>query len=200
MGRVGLILLAAGGATRMGAAKQLLPFRGRSLLRHAAEVAVASGLAHVLVVLGARADHLEPELAGLPVEVCLNEDWEKGMGASVRAGLRAMLAAAQDVEAVVFTLCDQPLVGPDFLRRLVEGYRTTGKPVIASAYEGALGVPALFARPYFPRLLALAAEGGARQVIAAAGDAAHAVPFAAGVFDVDTPQDYERLRALESSG
>ena len=121
--RIGLVLLAAGGATRMGTAKQLLPYLGRSLLRHAAEVAVASGLAPVLVVLGAQADRLETELAGLQVGIVTNDEWEKGMGGSIRAGIRAMQAAATaGVEAVVFTVCDQPLVGPDVIGRLVEGY------------------------------------------------------------------------------
>ena len=195
--RIGLVLLAAGGATRMGTAKQLLPYLGRSLLRHAAEVAVASGLAPVLVVLGAQADRLEPELAGLQVGIVTNDEWEKGMGGSIRAGIRAMQAATAGVEAVVFTVCDQPLVGPDVIGRLVEGYLVTGKPVVASEYRGTLGVPALFARRYFPHLSGLADGGGAKRLIAGAGNAVHAVPFLGGAFDIDTPQDYERLRAVE---
>lgn len=195
--RFGLILLAAGGATRMGAAKQFLPYQGRSLLRHAAEVAVASGLTPVVAVLGAQADRLEPELAGLHVEIVTNDEWAKGMGSSIRAGMRAMRAAAAGVEAVVFTVCDQPLVGPDVIGRLVEGYLVTGKPVVASEYRRMLGVPALFARRYFPQLAGLADGEGAKRLIAGAGNAVHAVPFPGGAFDIDTPQDYERLQAME---
>jgi hypothetical protein len=89
------------------------------------------------------------------------------------------------------------LVGPDVIGRLVEGYLVTGKPVVASEYRGTLGVPALFAQRYFPQLSGLADGGGAKRVIAGAGNAVHAVPFLGGAFDIDTPQDYERLQAVE---
>jgi molybdenum cofactor cytidylyltransferase len=193
--QVGLIVLAAGGATRMGLLKQLLPYHGRSLLRHAAESAAASGLSPVIVVLGANADRLEPELEGLPVQVARNADWETGLSSSIRTGIRALQSAA-DVAAVVLTLCDQPLVGPDLLRQFVEAYRKTGKPVIASEYQGTLGVPVLFERRYFEKLERLEDGDSPRCLIGVAGKAIHSVPFPAGAFDVDTPQDYERLRAL----
>lgn len=195
---IGLILLAAGGATRMGTPKQLLRYRGRTLLRHAAEVAVASGLTPVLVVLGAQADILKVQLTGLPVRTVVHEEWDKGVGGSIRAGIQALQAASAHVEAVVITLCDQPLVGPDDVARLVESHRATGKPIVASAYGGTLGVPALFDRGYFPQLAELADKGGAKQVIAHAAGAVHAIPFPAGAFDIDTPQDYQRLRARDN--
>jgi molybdenum cofactor cytidylyltransferase len=199
-GGIGLVLLAAGSATRMGTAKQLLPYRGRSLLRHAAEAAVGSGLTPVVVVLGARAEQLRPELGGLPVLVAVNDAWERGMGTSVRVGLAALRAAAPDAAGVVFTLCDQPLAGPDVIRRLVASHRETRRPVVASEYGGTLGVPALFAREYFPDLEGLADGEGAKQVIVAAAGGAHAVPFPDGALDVDSPEDYERLCAAEWPG
>jgi molybdenum cofactor cytidylyltransferase len=192
---IGLIVLAAGGAMRMGTPKQMLPYRGRSLLRHAAESAAASDLRPVIVVLGAHAARLEPELAGLPVEVALNPDWEKGLGSSIRAGMQA-LRDTPDVEGVVLTLCDQPLVSPDILGKFVAAYQSTGKPLIAAEYQGTLGVPALFDRQFFSHLEQLADGTGARCDIGAAAGALYSVPFPAGAFDIDTPQDYERLKAL----
>jgi molybdenum cofactor cytidylyltransferase len=195
MGRIGAILLAAGGATRMGAPKQLLAFRGRSLLRHAAETALGVPLSPVIVVLGASADRLLGELDSLAVQVVRNDDWERGLGTSIRAGLRALRASAPDARAVVLMLCDQPLVGPELLRRLATAYEETGATVVASEYEGTLGVPALFDRVLFPELETLADGQGAKGVIAAA-ERVRAVPFPGGAFDVDTPRDYERLRSL----
>src|SRR5947199_10199355 len=104
MNRVAVAVLAAGGSTRMGRPKQLLPFGGRSLLRHAAEAAVAAECGPVVVILGAGADRLRPELDGLPVAVAVNPEWELGPGTSVRAAVGAVELAAE-VGAIVFLLC-----------------------------------------------------------------------------------------------
>ncbi len=85
-----LMILAAGASTRLGQPKQLLPFRGRSLLRHAAETALASVCRPVVVVLGAFAERLRHELNGLPVQVAMNLQWKEGMSSSIRAGLKAL--------------------------------------------------------------------------------------------------------------
>src|SRR5947199_10804400 len=94
MSHVGLLLLAAGGSARMGAAKQLLRCEGQTLLRRAAETALASVCRPVIVVLGARCDALRPELHGLPVEITENPDWALGMGSSISAGVQAMTRIA----------------------------------------------------------------------------------------------------------
>ena len=71
-GPVALLLLAAGASTRMGRPKQLLPYHGRSLLRHAAETAAASGCAPIVLVTGALHEELAAEVAGLSVQVVHN--------------------------------------------------------------------------------------------------------------------------------
>lgn len=190
MTRVAGIVLAAGGSSRMGRPKQLLPFRGRSLLRHAAGVALAGGCDPVVVVLGAGADRLRAELDGLPVTTAENPDWEQGPGTSVRAGVAAVGAA----DAVVFLLCDQPLVDAAHVRRLVAAHRATGRPMVASGYGGSVGVPALFARACFPALLATPPAAGAKPLLTRDPDAVAVVSFPAGAVDLDTPADYERRR------
>ena len=97
-------------------------------------------------------------------------------------------------------LCDQPLVSPELLRELGVGLPGDGRSVVASEYEGTLGVPALFDRALFAELERLADGQGARGVLAAAAGSLHGVPFPGGAFDVDTPQDYERLQALAEEG
>ena len=158
---------------------------------------MASPCSPVLVVLGAEASRLERELTGLPVRGVKNDAWERGIGASIRAGVQALTAAAEEAEAVVLLLCDQPMIGPESIGRLIEAYRRTGKPVAASVYEGTCGVPALFDRTYFPALLRLADAQGARRLIAGAGEAVCPVPCPEGAFDVDTLADQRRLQELE---
>ena len=130
--RIALILLAAGASTRLGRPKQLLGFRGRSLLRHAAETALASVCRPVVVVLGALADRLQTELTALPVTVALNPAWAEGMAKSIRAGLKEVSSKTPGPDAVVIMLCDQPLITAGMLDQLVSMHRSSGMGIVAS--------------------------------------------------------------------
>ena len=190
-GTVALLLLAAGSSSRMGQPKQLLPYRGRTLLRHAAETAVASGCAPVVLVTGAVHEALVAEVVGLPVQTVHNLAWETGMASSIRAGLAAVQAAQPT--AVLIMLSDQPLLTPELLRELVLRQQQTQMPAVAAAYGSALGVPAVFDRKLFPELLRLQGAQGANRLIAGLGAAVGRVPFPEGLLDVDTPEQYAAL-------
>jgi len=192
-GPVALLLLAAGASTRMGRPKQLLPWQGRTLLRHAAETAVASGCAPIVLVTGALHEELVAEVAGLPVQAVRNENWESGMASSIQVGLAAV-APAQP-RAVLIMLTDQPLVTPELLRQLVARQRQTQAPIVAAAYGDTLGVPAVFAQSMLPELLQLQGQQGAVRLIARHGAAVGQVAFPAGLLDVDTPEQYAALLA-----
>jgi molybdenum cofactor cytidylyltransferase len=192
---IGLVILAAGASTRMGAAKQLLPFRGRSLLRHATEEALASGCRPIVVVLGAHAEQLEQEISELPVRVVVNGRWSEGMGTSIQAGIEALTAGAggDEVVAAILAVCDQPFFSAGIIHELIAAHERSGRALVAATYEGTRGVPALFGRCLFPELTALDGHEGARRVIQAHPDETLAVPFPEGARDVDTPEDYARL-------
>lgn len=195
MSGVAAVVLAAGGSTRMGRPKPLLPFRGTTLLRRAIAAAGDGGCDPVVVVVGADADALDAHLAGLAVRVVRNADWAAGPGTSVAAGV----GAVGDADAAVVLLCDQPFVDAGHVRRLVDEHRATGLPMVASAYLGTVGVPALFDRSCFPELLALAPGGGAKALLARNPARTAVVPFPAGATDIDTPNDYARLGAADPS-
>jgi molybdenum cofactor cytidylyltransferase len=187
---VGVVLLAAGGSSRLGRPKQLVVYQGRTLVRRAAEAALDAACGPVVVVLGAHREAVVPELAGLPVRTVEHADWAAGPGGSLQAGLRALPA----VEAAVFMLCDQVRVDAAHLRALVEAWRRTGAAVVASAYDVTRGVPALFCRAVFPELEALEPGQGARGVIAREPSRVAEVPLPGGGEDVDTAEDLARLR------
>ena len=190
-GAVALLLLAAGASTRMGRPKQLLPYHGRTLLRHAAETAVAAGCAPIVLVTGALHDKLLAEIVGLPILTVHNPDWETGMASSIRAGLAAVAAAAP--RAVLVMLTDQPLVTPELLRQLIVQQHATQAPIVAAAYGETLGVPAIFDKSLLPELLKLQGAQGAGRLIAQLGAAVGQVAFPAGLLDVDTPAQYTAL-------
>ncbi|MBO2012005.1 NTP transferase domain-containing protein [Hymenobacter negativus] len=188
---VALLLLAAGASTRMGQPKQLLLYHGRTLLRHAAETAVASGCAPIVLVTGALHDELLPEIAGLPIRAVYNTGWASGMASSIRAGLLAL--AETSPAAVLIMLADQPLLTPELLRQLVAQQQQTHALIVAAAYADTLGVPAVFHQSVLPELLKLQGQQGAGRLIASLGAAVGQVAFPEGVLDVDTPEQYAAL-------
>jgi molybdenum cofactor cytidylyltransferase len=187
----GLILLAAGGSSRMGSPKQLLRYRGEPLIRRAARIALGSALRPVIAVLGAHAERIRPLLADLPVDVVVNARWAEGVGTSIRAGVE--LARSHGLAGVVLALADQVRVTAEMFDRLLAAQRESGLPIAASRYGGTMGVPALFAREMFPRLLALAPDQGCKGLILAHAARAVHVDCPEAEADVDTPEDYSAL-------
>ena len=118
--RVSALVLAAGGSRRFGRPKQLLPWRGEPLIRHAARAALGSGADEVVVVLGADADAVRAALADLPIHVALNPGWESGLASSLAAGLEEASG-----DAVLVVLGDQPVADAKVLAAL-EHRSTTG--------------------------------------------------------------------------
>jgi molybdenum cofactor cytidylyltransferase len=194
---IGAVILAAGSSSRMGSPKQILRFRGESLLRRAARAALDAGCSPVIVVTGANAELSRRELDGLDVREVLNPRWETGMASSIAAGLEGLLGVDADAAAAVFLLCDQPHVTSGVISGLAAAHRVTGMPVIASTYGGSFGVPALFGRPLFAELARLEGGAGAKQVIERYASEACFLPFEGGEVDVDTRDDFSRLIATD---
>ncbi|MGI8890536.1 MAG: nucleotidyltransferase family protein [Chthoniobacterales bacterium] len=186
---IAAILLAAGGSSRFGRPKQLVRIGGESLVSRAARVALESGCQPVVVVVGRDREKIATELQDLPVTLVPNETWIDGMGGSIRAGLQAL----PDCPAVVILVCDQPHVDAELIRCMIRTQEQTQQPIVACAYAGTLGVPVLFARDFFPELLSLSEQGGARSVLDAHPSAVAQINFPEGEVDIDTPADYERL-------
>ena len=193
-----VILLAAGSSSRLGRPKQLVQFRGQSLLRRAATtaVAVAAG-APVVVVTGALHQELLPELAHLPVQAVQCPEWEQGMGASLKTGLHYLSQLSTAPTDTIVLLCDQPFVTPELLRQLESTHQQTGQPIVACAYAGIRGVPVFFAAAMLPALLALPDGSGAGYLLKRHAAQVAEVAFPAGALDVDTPEQVAALRALE---
>lgn len=194
---VGAVVLAAGSSSRMGYPKQTLQFRGGSLLRRAALAALGAGCSPVIVVTGAHAELSRRELEGLDVWEVFNPLWETGMASSVRAGVEGLIGADPEADAAVLMLCDQPHVTSEVISGLIAAHRAASRLVVASAYGGGFGVPALFGRALFTELARLEGAAGAKQVIKRHAAAAHFLPFPGGEVDVDTPDDFTRLTAGE---
>ncbi|MFP2900571.1 NTP transferase domain-containing protein [Corallococcus sp. 4LFB] len=186
---VAVVVLAAGGSSRLGQPKQLLRHEGTSLVRRAARSALDASPV-VVVVLGARRDDVASELDGLTVRCVDNPEWALGQGSSLHTGLRAL---PPDVDGAVLMLCDQLRVDAAHLRSLISTFEHTHAPIVASAYAGTRGVPALFSRALFSELEALPPTDGARGLIARDPSRVVEVALPGGEEDVDTAEDALRL-------
>ena len=186
MKKIGIILLAAGGSARLGQPKQLLPWKGGTLLSSAAGTALESALGPVVAVLGASGKECRRTLAGLPLRIVLNPAWREGMGGSISAGMEAF--RDDQLRGILIILCDQPDVTASTLRALDRRQRTTGAKMVASRYSGTLGPPALFTSPLFPRLIQLRGAVGAKSLFDDA-QALESLPVPEAAFDIDTPAD-----------
>jgi molybdenum cofactor cytidylyltransferase len=190
---IGIIVLAAGGSSRLGRPKQLLEYQGKTLIRRSVEAALQANLGPVIVVLGANANVLTNHVNDLTVSSVNNEQWETGSSSSIRAGLRQALEIQPGMSAAVFTLCDQPLVTSNDLISLGERFRSNNAPIVASAYGDSFGVPALFSRELFGELMKLPGDAGAKSIIKAHIDTASLIELPSAAVDIDSFNDYEKL-------
>jgi molybdenum cofactor cytidylyltransferase len=188
--RVGVVILAAGESKRLGQPKQLLPFRGKTLIRCAIDAALSSICRPVVVVIGANGDQIRRELPG-DIRVVENPDWGEGMSSSIRRGVEAI---ESEVDAIILMLADQPLVTGEILDQFVE---KADVGLVAAEYSGAIGVPALFARPYFDALLWTRGEKGAKSILVANERHVARIQCPEAALDIDTATDVQRLQTFE---
>ncbi|MEN8185317.1 MAG: nucleotidyltransferase family protein [Myxococcota bacterium] len=191
MSRVAALLLAAGGSRRMGRLKQLLRFEGSSLVRRAARAALDSRCAELVVVVGADARDVRETLAGLPLRIVSNPDWQEGIASSLRAGIDSL---DDDVDGVLVLLADQIRVDASLIDALLATWEDSGLGMAACQYPGGPGPPALFARRHFEALGALSGDRGAKGLLLAQPQDCVLVDAPQAAFDVDSPEDLESLR------
>ena len=188
------IVLAAGASTRMGQPKAGLRVTpsGQTFAAAVVEALRAAGVTEVVVVAGAHPEAVTAAVAGLEdVRVVVHGGWAAGQLSSLRAGLAVV--DAPDLEAILVTLVDCPLVRPATVRQLIETWEAARPPIVRPAIGARHGHPVIFDRVTFGDLRSAPLEVGAKAVIARWSAAIANVPTDdAGVLaDIDTPADYD---------
>ncbi len=187
----GIIILAAGSSSRLGSPKQSLNYQGQTLLQRAVQTALDSDAEIVAVILGANAEILQNTIIDQPVYVFLNPDWGEGMASSIRCGISELQRAAPHLTSAILMLCDQPYADTSLINQLIQN--ASPNKIVASAYNGTVGAPALFDSSFFPQLLSLTGHEGAKRILLDHPDDVISIPFPLGAIDIDTIDDYDRL-------
>jgi molybdenum cofactor cytidylyltransferase len=194
--RIAAVVLAAGRSTRMrGPNKLLAEIARRPLVRIVAEEALASRADPVIVVAGHQRAEVEKALAGLRVRIVHNPDFAEGLGTSLRAGIAAVPA---DSDAAIVCLGDMPRVDAALMNRLIAAFDPDrGALVVVPTFEGKRGNPVLWSRRFFPDLMAIEGDVGARHLIGRYSEAVAEVPVEgkAALVDVDTPEALSGVKA-----
>lgn len=195
--KIGVIILAAGSSSRLGYPKQLVEFKGITLLQHSIDIAESLEFDARILVLGAREDEINKKIDCRNFKVVINENWEEGMSTSIRKGLSEALKLEKELEHVLILLSDQPLVTREKVEELIRVQLNSNKPATFSEYAGEPGVPAIFSREIFSDLEKLKGDQGAKKLIYENDFQFETVKFENGNFDVDTTADVELLKQME---
>ncbi|WP_343671162.1 nucleotidyltransferase family protein [Chitinophaga sp.] len=192
MSQTGIIILAAGTASRMGKPKQLIQYEGNSFIRRITMEAVREPAHPVVVVLGAYSDAIVPEIQDLKIHIAINHAYHTGMAGSLTTGLNFLLEK-YNLAQVIFVVADQPFVTADLFAAMINCKTVSGKGIVACSYSGTTGTPVLFDGKYFPALRGLTREEGAKRIVHQNKDDLATVVFEAGAIDIDTAADYNRI-------
>ena len=188
------IILAAGSASRMGQAKQLLPLGSRPMLWHVAQAACQSRLDEVHLITGASAEPVAAAVNDLPLRIVHNPAWQQGQAGSIKTGL---LALPPNCDAVLFLLADQPLITSQLINELISHWQRCGKSIVRPCHANNPGNPVLLSLAVWREALAnLSGDQGARQLIVDHPEAIGYLPVASDeiFLDVDTIEDYAKMQ------
>ena len=184
------LVLAAGGSSRMGRTKQLLPVRNDTLLSHCLKNIQASLVQEVVCVLGANAKIIRNQTTIKDITYVINHNWQKGLSTSIVSGIKYILNRDKSCTSVLITLADQPMLDTTYYNQLITLYKKNPDKIIASTYDNRLGVPALFTKNDFPELLRLKGDKGAGKYLNSNLENLVTLSEPQKLVDIDTKKQY----------
>jgi molybdenum cofactor cytidylyltransferase len=194
--QLGVIILAAGKASRMGEPKALLSYNGHSFLLNTFNLAQSVHPTGIVTVLGHYFDQMSAHCNTHKIPFVLNEAYGNGMSSSIKCGLTYLLSHFPQVNMILILLADQPKINTEHISSLLHKVRSSKYLMVCTSYSATFGVPAVFKKEYFHELLELKGEKGAKNLIEKGVlDHENTILCEDGKIDIDTPEDYKNLHA-----
>ena len=186
-----VLIPAAGASERLGQAKQLIEYKGRSLLQNAVDAADSLSPLEIIVVTGAHATAVRETLQDASVKWVDNPRWSAGMGGSIAAGTTAINSEAT---GLMILLCDQWRIQPRDLQKLAQTWQSDPSRIVVAEAEGHYMPPVIFPSVCFEQLQTLQGHEGARSLFKAFPERLTAVPIQNAAFDLDTQSQLDDLQ------
>jgi len=193
MAEIPILLLAAGSSSRMGQAKQLLPWGEQALIEHQIQTLLKTDHP-VNVIIGSNFEIVLPVIEQLPVNIVINSDWESGMGSSISFGICQIIQKFPESDGVLITLLDQPLLTATYFQKMLGAFQSGSQQILVSqSSSGWTGVPVLFDQCYFKELTGLKNDEGAKKIVKRHEKKVILLDGGELLVDMDTMQTYQQL-------
>jgi len=195
---IAAIILAAGGSSRFGKAKQLLSWKEDTFINTVIAIASKAGLTPIVVVLGAEAKSISSTIESKEqdqMKIVLNPYWAQGQSSSIRLGVQTLLKEKPDTLGAFFLQVDQPHT-PITLIELMKKEALTGVPIVAPIVKGELLSPVYFSKVCFEKLKQIEGDHGGKTIFPFFEVRTVEWQDERQGMDIDTPEDYEQLRKL----
>ena len=189
----GVLILAAGAASRMNRAKMLMAFGSTSILTHIVDEVKATKPDSICLVTGYYHKEIIESIETTGIYIVYNEYWGEGMASSISKGMLEMVKKYPALSSVMIVVSDQPHLNRKVMDEMVTAQTQTNKGIVAAQYGKITGTPVLFTKKYFNLLMALTGDIGAKPILQQHKTDLATVEFTLGAIDIDTPEDYEKL-------
>jgi molybdenum cofactor cytidylyltransferase len=189
----GVMILAAGEASRMGKAKMLLPYNETTILGHILNEVNALSPDIIKIVTGHYHDLIKKAIVAQQASITFNPNYMSGMSSSIQLGLAEMQKDYPQLAFVIIMVSDQPFINRFILSNLIDQKIQMHKGIVAASYNGILGTPVLLSDNYFEHLHKLTGDKGARGILQQFPNDTASVDFELGELDIDTDEDYRQF-------
>ena len=186
------LIMAAGGSSRLDSPKQLLKWGDSYLINHCIDVVTQARIHPITVVLGSRAEEISAILPLSGVGILINPRWQEGISTSIKCGLNTLPI---DVDGAFIFLSDQPFITAELIQAIISKFNESDGEIVAPRVNGQQCNPVLFRSSFFPQLMTISGDRGAKKLIAGRSVTWLDWPDEKLLLDIDSAEDYRSALA-----
>lgn len=191
MKNIAILILAAGKSSRMNSIKQLEKIDGKTLLEITLNKIKSIYSSTIFCVLGANSDQIKSEINTKNIQFIKNDNFENGLSSSIVSGINYFKKKELNFDGVFILLADQPAIEITYLENMLHLFLENKDTIIASNYGLKLGVPVIFPKKYFSKLLLIKGDKGAKEFINNRIEKVLTPKQKTNFLDIDTKEDLQ---------